>query len=87
MVWQVLKSTWLLVVSHLVKFYSLTIVNVQIFLLGNGEHVLILQEVNVSNELLCLEFTHKVLFFPVHHCYVTLFGPHYQVFSISCEVE
>ena len=69
------------------QFNTLWIVHVEILLLGYRKHILILKKMNISYQLLCLEFTHKVLFFPVDHRDVALFRSQQQMLTVGCEVK
>jgi hypothetical protein len=57
MIRQELKQAWLVDISHLVQFDTLRIIHVQVLFLSNSEHVFILEEMNISNELFRLKFS------------------------------
>jgi hypothetical protein len=57
MIRQELKQAWFVDISHLVQFDTLRIIHVQVLFLSNSEHVFILEEMNISNELFRLKFS------------------------------
>jgi len=62
-------------VSHLVQFNTLIIIDIQILLLGNSKHTVIMQELYITHKLFGLELAHEVLLFPIKKSYMSLSRP------------
>lgn len=70
-------------VSHAVQLDALMIVNVKVLCLGNREHMIVLQEANVSHFVTGLELHDKVLVFPFKHGEVTFTPAKKYMLAIS----
>ena len=82
MIWQKLKQTRFVDISHLMKFDALRIIHIEIFFLSYSKHVFILQKMDVSDELFGLEFANELLIFPVKHSDMSFLGSHENMFTI-----
>jgi len=60
-------------ISHLMQFDALAVVDKQMFLLGYGEHVFVLEEMNVSDQLFGLKFTFQLFLFPIEQSNMSFF--------------
>lgn len=58
MVREKVEQDWFDMVAHAVEFNSLVVVDVEVLGLSYCEHLVILQEANVTNLFLCLELGH-----------------------------
>ena len=68
MIWKELEDARIGVISHAVQFNALMIVYVHVFGLSYSEHLIILQEANVSDFVAGLKFHDQVLALPFEHC-------------------
>lgn len=58
MVREKVEQDWFDMVAHAVELNSLVVVDVEVLGLSHCEHLVILQEANVTNLFLCLELGH-----------------------------
>ena len=58
-------------VPHAVELNPLVVINMQVLLLRDGKHLIILQEANIPHFLLSLEFSDEFFSFPLNHSKMT----------------
>lgn len=73
-------------IPHTVKLNTLVVVNVQVFLLRNCKHLVILQEADIPNFFLCLKLSDKSFSFPLDHRQVSLASTKQNKFAIPCNI-
>ena len=66
---------------------ALVVVDEQVFLLRNSKHSLVLEEADVTHDLLSLELTNEVLALPVHEGDMAASRAHQQMPTIATEVK
>ena len=70
-------------VSHAVQLDALMIVDMQVLSLCNSEHVMVLQEADVTHLVTSLKLHNKVLVFPFKHCKVAFASTKQYMLAIS----
>jgi len=75
MIRQEVKVFWLQMISQQVHFDAIPIIYMQVLLLSDRVHLLVMQEFDISCELLGLELTYQVLPLPIQKGRVPLPAP------------
>lgn len=87
MIRQKVKVLWLQVISQQVYFDTITIINMQVFLLSDRVHLLIVQKFDIPGELLGLELTYQVLSLPIQKGRMSLPAPKKDVTAVLCHIK
>ena len=86
MLWEELEFARLQLISQMVQLDSLVVVNVQMLLLGNCKHRVVMEKAEVSDDLLGLEFARQLLPLPVKHGDMASLRSDQQLAPISAEI-
>lgn len=87
MIRQEVKVLWLQVISQQMNFDAIPIIYVQVLLLSDRVHLLVVQEFDIPGELLGLELTYQVLPLPIQKRRMPLPAPKEDVTAVFCHVK